>query len=546
MSRKAQNQKNNADAGMTLVELLVAITIFAIIVVPLLHTFVSSSRVSLETRRRLRVTTAAQDIMEGLKAESIESLSCSFNYPDNDIAAEVPAAPVVNSFDNFDIIRPELVDGKNSSRLYELRGTVDENESSPTYRRITGLSNISARTNSNMGLFGDQDPANADKAATTKAADDGVNYDFYGKSDRKYFFAIQNMNIENDAGDPVYVVDALIEVDGSNYTSLGSNQKTTPSYSTIADSALLNENGMISYSAMNSKRDAFFIQDVMSEIKTAQEFNTTYSPAVDCTGDDLAQKIVIETVNQTKLTPAQKAADGNDWITITCEVTYTADKNNPNCLIPPSHANYDGTKGGNQPFTKTEKYTIFDNKSTGYMPENIYICYYPGYNNWEQDDLIYVNADSVPATLHLIKQEPKNNGTLNHDEISYKCNVTVNEGAGAKADHIGVGDRASSVTDIRTNLDTNLYTAYLKSVPSTKQAVYKYNGATLSRNKAQPELTRIYELGGEEEAVDRMFDVTIDIYEEGTLAEALGASGVGGTGTIDNSRILFTLKGSMN
>lgn len=546
MSRKTQKQKKSADAGMTLVELLVAITILAIIVVPLLHTFVSSSRVSLKTRRQLRVTTAAQDIMEGLKAESIESLSCSFNYPDDDLLADASVVPVVNSFDNFDIIRPELVDGRNSSRLYELRGMVDENETSPTYRSVTGLSNISARTNSNMDLFGDVNPANADKAASTKAAADGVNYDFYGKSDRKYFFAIQNMNIENDAGDPVYVVDALIEVDGSNYTSLGSDQKTTPAYSTVADSALLNENGMISYSAMDNKRDAFFIQDAMSEIKAAQEFNTTYSPAVDCTGDDLSQTIVIETVNQTKLSPSQKAADGKDWITITCEVTYTANKNNPNFLIPVSHADYDVAKGGNQPFVKTEKYTIFDNKSTGYMPENIYICYYPGYNNWAQDDLIYVNADSVPVTLHLIKQEPKNNGTLNHDEINYKCKVTINEGSGAGADHIGVGDRASSVTDIRTNLDTNLYTAYLKSAPSTKQATYKYNGATLSRDKTKPELTGIYELGGEEEAVDRMFDVTIDIYEEGTLAQALGASGIGGTGTIDNSRILFTLKGSMN
>ena len=545
MSRKAQN-RNNENAGMTLVELLVAITILGIIVVPLLHTFVSSSRVSLKTRRQLRVTTAAQDIMEGLKAESIESLSCSFNYPDDDLLADPSVAPVVNSFANFDIIRPELVDGGNSSRLYELRATIDENEASPTYRSVSGLTNISAATNASMDLFGDADPANADKAATTKASDDGVNYDFYGKSDRKYYFAIQNMNIENDAGDPVYVVDALIEVDGSNYTSLGSDQKTTPSYSTEEGSALLNENGMISYSAMDSKRDAFFIQDVMAEIKAAQEFNTTYSPAVDCTADDLAQRIVIETVNQTKLAPSQTAADGKDWITITCEVTYTANKNNPNFLIPVSHADYDVAKGGDQPFTKTEKYTIFDNKSTGYMPENLYICYYPGYNNWALDDLIYVNADSVPTTLHLIKQEPKNNGTLNHDEISYKCNVTVNEGAGAAADHIGIGDRASSVTDIRTNLDTNLYTAYLKSVPSTKQAVYKYNGATLSRDKANPETARIYELGGEEEAVDRMFDVTIDIYEEGTLATALGASGVGGTGTIDNSRILFTLEGSMN
>ena len=71
MNRRAECSKN---AGMTLVELLVAITILAIIVVPLLHAMASSARVGLKARQHLRTTTAAQDIMEGLKADTGESV----------------------------------------------------------------------------------------------------------------------------------------------------------------------------------------------------------------------------------------------------------------------------------------------------------------------------------------------------------------------------------------------------------------------------------------------------------------------------------------
>jgi Tfp pilus assembly protein PilV len=63
------------------VELLVAVTILAIIIIPLMHLFLTSSRLNIKSRKTLRATTVAQDIMEGLKAYDIEELKSQFNNP---------------------------------------------------------------------------------------------------------------------------------------------------------------------------------------------------------------------------------------------------------------------------------------------------------------------------------------------------------------------------------------------------------------------------------------------------------------------------------
>ena len=75
MEKKNGNfQQRNKDAGFSLVELLIAVIILAIIVVPMLHGFVTSARMNGKAKQVQRATTVAQDIMEGLKAYDIEEL----------------------------------------------------------------------------------------------------------------------------------------------------------------------------------------------------------------------------------------------------------------------------------------------------------------------------------------------------------------------------------------------------------------------------------------------------------------------------------------
>lgn len=81
MATAADRRKVNKDAGFSLVELLIAVVILAIIVIPLMNLFVSSNRINIKSRKTLRATTAAQDIMEGLKAYNIEEIKAQFADP---------------------------------------------------------------------------------------------------------------------------------------------------------------------------------------------------------------------------------------------------------------------------------------------------------------------------------------------------------------------------------------------------------------------------------------------------------------------------------
>lgn len=73
----------NKNAGFSLVELLIAVIVLAIIIVPFSRSFISSSRMNGNSRRLQRATTVAQDIVEGLKAYNIDELKEQFEDPLN-------------------------------------------------------------------------------------------------------------------------------------------------------------------------------------------------------------------------------------------------------------------------------------------------------------------------------------------------------------------------------------------------------------------------------------------------------------------------------
>ncbi len=70
--------KNN-DSGFTLLELLIAILILAVVMVPMLNSFVVNARVNRKAKIKLRSTMIAQDIMEGLKGYSTDDIYKQFS-----------------------------------------------------------------------------------------------------------------------------------------------------------------------------------------------------------------------------------------------------------------------------------------------------------------------------------------------------------------------------------------------------------------------------------------------------------------------------------
>ena len=72
--RESRANKKSNNHGLSLVELLIAVTILAIIIVPLLHAFVSSARLNLKSQRTMKSTMIAETIMEEFKELSVEEL----------------------------------------------------------------------------------------------------------------------------------------------------------------------------------------------------------------------------------------------------------------------------------------------------------------------------------------------------------------------------------------------------------------------------------------------------------------------------------------
>ena len=66
--------KKQDNKGFTLIELLVAVMVLAVVIVPLLHSFVTSYRVNAKSKQLMRATTLAQNEMEIFEKEKIEDL----------------------------------------------------------------------------------------------------------------------------------------------------------------------------------------------------------------------------------------------------------------------------------------------------------------------------------------------------------------------------------------------------------------------------------------------------------------------------------------
>lgn len=81
MMRALDRDGLHKDAGFSLLELLIAVIILAIIVIPVMHLFLTSNKLNIKSRQTLQAATLAQNIMEGLKAYDIEELKAQFNAP---------------------------------------------------------------------------------------------------------------------------------------------------------------------------------------------------------------------------------------------------------------------------------------------------------------------------------------------------------------------------------------------------------------------------------------------------------------------------------
>ncbi len=441
--------------GFTLVELLLAVTILAIIVVPLLHAFVSSARVNRQSKMSAKLTTVGQDIMEGVKAYSIEDMAYEFDYPGG-----------CTEHNGFQLLNPAMI-----------------GNAAAVAANVKELKNIGTEANKKFA----QCDISLDEGSIK-----GTNFKFNNPPHKKYYFAITNLSSEQSSAKS-YKSDVLISIDPVKYTSSGSVSNATAQH---------NDKLLADLSSMDTSKDAFYLESG-SQVNGACSTLISSGAASSIDASDIHKDINV------KVEP-----DGTNY-KVTYEFKYYADGASAPAIYPLNA------------MLSTLKYSNI---------ENVYLFYMPSYNAIG-DKITFTNDTSQDVQFVLIKRQitaadnliPEYKvddfTTLYNDEITYRCNVTVN-------------DNGTGTTDLKTNVDTNLAALIPDSSSSlTEEDILKSTlvGVNFSPTTLVPKSVA----GNLNE--DRLFDVTIDVYEAGTIDAALS-----GTGELPADKRLVRLKGNMN
>lgn len=181
MKRRDGHSTKLNNGGLSLIELLIAMTIIVIVASAFFSGFVIAAKTNSKAKLQHKATSLAQNILEGLKAEDMDEIMRQFGWPTyTEIGSETPTT-------NFTILTDQKLTSEDDSDsdLIDVGFLAkDEDDNDKTYFESTSYS----------------------EDAEYEAQNDG-----------KYYLYLKNLKMENTA------FDALITLDGSDYMQIGGN-----------------------------------------------------------------------------------------------------------------------------------------------------------------------------------------------------------------------------------------------------------------------------------------------------------------------------------
>ena len=538
MDRK---KNKNSNAGMTLLEVIIAVSIFSIAAIVLLQSFVTSSRINKKSNLYLEATTVAQNIMEEVKAKKFEEVSLAFNYP---------------------------LDSNGSSRLTFL-DTQKSRINSGAADELGVREVLVAKDNNNSVIYNPVrkytdgvDEANV--TASVISTDNGKTYKFNprktGDNASKYYFELTNVNNNHET------FDALVTFDGSQ--SSGYKKKT----------ATNNEEGKNDYLAPNiskldTKSNAFLImpqtwdENAMKQIVdvqntkalekwTDQEAREVPAKSDGETEEDYtARKAAYEAAHPqpqrlewedvykyTRRTLYIKIEENNGTIKAEakytlCAYNYTKEGGSTYETMSFCPCNGTGEEGDNIKegcfCTYKSAYVPFYSSETGESLKNLFVFYYPNYNSKNStnpyDKIVLDNTTNYEVNFYVTKQRDEANQIPSYtQETMYRMSLTIQENpvARGKSNWNTNPSLYRAVTKLRTNLDYNisdmdevLNRPKISQMSLTYQAVNDSgsNGAKVSNNAAKKVLD--YNGLDDREEEDRIYTAKVEVYKAGAAAK---------------------------
>ena len=478
-------KRKNANAGMTLLEVIIAVSIFSIAAIVLLQSFVTSGRINRKSDEYMEATTMAQNLMEEIKAKKFEVVSLAFNYPIDSITGDTRI-----SFLNTQKDRIE----NNSLGIREvLKSTNNQNET--VYSAVSKY----------------KDGVDKSKVtASVISTDNGKTYKFNarkkGANASKYYFELTNVKADHG------YYDALVEFDGS--VDSGYKEKTTAANTGNGKNDYLAPN----ISDMDSKTNALLTEEQYPNKEGLSDnmVNWFDIPSGDTSEmlDDIYDHSVrtltirIEENGGTVKVHADRQLNPWDWI----------------------HSHYEEKlRNKNIVDSDIESSGIVYSSETGEKMENIFLFYYPNYNSTNSvkplDRIVLDNTTNYEVNFYVIKQRDEQKKVpTSAQEAQYRMSLTINENPAArnKTNWNTNPGLYKAVTKLRTNLDYNI--SDMNSVldrPKVSQMSLTYQafndsgskGAKVTNNSAKKVLdcNRL----DDREAEDRIYTAKVSVYKAG-------------------------------
>lgn len=179
-----ESMKGKQNKGFTLIEVLVAMTILSIVVVPMLHAFVTSARTNAKAKSLLGANALSQSIMEELKAGDLDTVAAgytAYNGEDEEITYEPEK-------DSYILKKTGVASGSNE---YDVKLLLNKNASSGT----RSLANIYSMDRDDCGYFVQVDNMDAKAAANFKIKNDTYVFNAVAQKTASEFEAMMNRTI---------------------------------------------------------------------------------------------------------------------------------------------------------------------------------------------------------------------------------------------------------------------------------------------------------------------------------------------------------------